>query len=166
MMLSGRISQYNLNERSVWLENLQIVSEGFYRRSVIRYEADESDRIDISIGGKKFSLRLRRVSEKAISIQTDDTATLVALATIAGRTLDAKLLLSGKIIAVKAVWLYTIGIKESLMKVVFTIGYDLYNGTHIRDWLSAEQLRIIKEIQNFVEMLPPPEREIAQDWVI
>ncbi|MFA6188272.1 MAG: hypothetical protein WC680_03230 [Sulfuricurvum sp.] len=165
-MLSGEISRYNLNDRSVWLDNLKIVSQGFYMRSVIRYEAEENDRINISIGGKKFSLPLRKVSEKAISIQTDDTASLVALSTIGGKTLDAKLLLAGKIISVKAVWLYTIELDGSLMKVVFTIGYDLDNGAHIRDWLSGEQLRIIKEVQNFVQMLPPPEREIPEDWVI
>ena len=53
-----------------------------------------------------------------------------------------------------------------MMKVAFTIGYDFQNGELLREWMNAGQLRLIKEIRNFIQMIPPPEREIPHDWVI
>jgi len=165
-MLSATVSRYDLKQRCVWLKNLTIISEGFHQRKVIRYYADENDRFIISFGGKKISLPLRRVSEKGVSVHTDDAASLVTLSSIAGRTLDVQLVLEGKTISVNAVWLYTIALDSSLMKAAFTIGYDLHNGAILREWLNMKQLKIIKEVRNFVEMLPSPEREMPQDWVI
>lgn len=168
-MLYGEVCRYDLSKNTVWLKNLTVLSEGFHLRSVIRYAADEeNDRFIISIGGKKRSLILRDVSEKGISIQTDDPSVLVSLSTIAGRTMDASLLLSGNKIALNAVWLYTICLDDSsgMMKVAFSIGYDLHNGELLREWMNAGQLRLIKEIRNFIQMLPTPVKEIPHDWVI
>lgn len=167
-MLCGEVSRYDLCRSTVWLENLTTLSQAFHLRSVIRYSADEeNDRLILSIGGKKTSLILRDVSEKGVSVQTDETSVLVALSSIVGKTISAILLLNGKKISLNAVWLYTIPLDGSgMMKAAFTIGYDLQNGELLRDWMNTGQLRLIKEIRNFIQMIPPPEKEIPHDWVI
>jgi hypothetical protein len=167
-MLSGEVCRYDLNRNTVWLENLAILSQGFHLRNVIRYHADEeNDRLIISISGKKRLLVLRDVSEKGISVQTDDAAVLVALSAMAGRTIDATLLLNDKKIVINAVWLYTVPMDaSSMMKVAFSVGYDLHNGAILREWLNSAQLRLIKEVRNFIQMIPSPAKEIPHDWVI
>jgi hypothetical protein len=52
------------------------------------------------------------------------------------------------------------------MKVAFSIGYDLHYGSLLREWLNEKQLQLIKEVHNFVQMLPPPTTESATEWVI
>lgn len=167
-MLCGEVSRYDLTKSIVWLDNLTTLSQAFHLRSVIRYDAnEENDRLILSIGGKKTSLVLRDVSEKGASVQTDNISVLVALSSISGRTINAILLLNGKKISINAVWLYTIPLDEAgMMKVAFTIGYDLQNGELLRDWMNAEQLRLIKEIRNFIQIIPTPVKEVPHDWVI
>ncbi|WP_310440193.1 hypothetical protein [Sulfuricurvum sp.] len=168
-MLYGEVCRYDLNRSTVSLENLTILSQGFHLRNVIRYIADEdNDRLILTIQGKKSLLALRNVSEKGISVKTDDTSILVALSTISGRTINAILLLNGNKIAINAVWLYTVPLDESsgMMKIAFTIGYDLHNGALLREWMNAGQLQLIKEVRNFIQMIPTPEKETPHNWVI
>lgn len=165
-MLSGTVFRYDLGRHSVWLENLEIINEGFHARSVIRYGAEENDRMIVSINSKKISFLLRDVSEKGFSVQTDDAASLVVLSAVKGKTLDVELILGGKSVIAKAVWKYTIALDASMLKAAFTIGYDLHNGALLREWFNGEQLRLIKEVRNFVQMIPIPESEPSEDWII
>lgn len=166
-MLIGRLREYDLREETVWLENLQIVSEGFHLRQVIRYECGENDRMNFHYDGRHYALHLHDISEKGVSIETDESAVLVALSSSA-KTFDAELFLDGNRIVVRAVWHYTKALEnDSMMKAVFKISYDSKEGGALHDWMNAKQLRIIKEVQNFVRMSPAPKRaEQHGDWVI
>lgn len=166
-MLFGEVYRYDLNSNRVWLGNLTITSEGFHLRNVIRYETEEGDRMIISIAGKKRSLSLLDVSEKGLSIQTDDTAVLVALSAKVGKRLEATLLLEGETIEIDAEWLSTAALGDSsMMKAAFAINYDVHNGNMLRNWLNAQQLRLIKEVRNFVQMIPSQKKESPPEWVI
>jgi len=166
-MVSGTLAKYNLDEHTVWIENIHIVDQGFHLRSVIRYDADENDLFEWVSEGKKYRLPLRDVSEKGISILTDNSAVLVALGSSGAKTLKAVLVLNGTAIAVMAVWRYTAAVDDSeKMKAAFTIGYDLHNGTLLREWLNGRQLRRIKEVQNFVRTIAAPKNPDQGDWVI
>lgn len=166
-MIVGEITKYDLSQSVIWLNNLKMVTSGFHLRQVIRYEASSEDQIHISLNGKKYVSLLHDISEKGLSLQTDNGAFLVALSSVKGKTIDAELILSDNKIMVKAVWLYTIALSEGTqMKAAFSIGYDLHNGNLLRDWLNAQQLRIIKEVRNFVQMIPMPEQVITPEWTI
>lgn len=164
-MLSGYVQQYDIAMSCIWLVNLKLLPKGYHMRSLIRYESNEKDTLRLSLGEKTFSLSLHDVSEKGISVYTDNVTVLLALSSVEGKSLDAELVLEGKNIAIKATWLYTAAINASpTMKVAFAIDYDVHNGEGLRDWLNAQQIRLIKEVRNFVQMIPPP--KVADDWVI
>ncbi|MDD2267229.1 hypothetical protein [Sulfuricurvum sp.] len=166
-MVSGEVTKYDLAQSVVWLNNLQIVDSGFHLRQVIRYGVSPEDQMLFSINGKRYVSALHDISEKGTSIETDNGALLVALSSVKGKTLDAELILSGMKIAVKVVWLYTIALESGTqMKVAFSIGYDLHNGSLLREWLNAKQLRLIKEVRTFVQMIPPSEETKPADWII
>ncbi|MGD9970991.1 MAG: hypothetical protein AB7S65_11115 [Sulfuricurvum sp.] len=150
-MLSGVVSRYDLRRNEIGLRNLEEVSCGFHMRSVIRYDAGENDRCLISLRGRKYSFNLRDVSEKGISIACDDPQALTSFSP--DRTYEAVLVLGEKKIEIRAVWIYTMALKGSMMKVAFTIGYNLHNGALIREWLTTAQLERIHEIRGFVQML-------------
>jgi hypothetical protein len=165
-VLSGEVSHYDLSQSVVWLTNLQIAATGFHMRRVIRYRASEEDQIHFLINGKKYVSPLQEISEKGISIYTEDTALLLALSSSKGETLNAELILSDSKIAVKAVWLYTTGVKsEKKMKAALMISYEAREETLLREWLTDKQLHLIKEIHTFTEMVPPPQESTA-DWII
>jgi hypothetical protein len=166
-MVSGEIAKYDLSQSVVWLYNLQIVNSGFYLRQVIRYGASSEDQMIISISGKKYVSPLHDISEKGSSIQTDNGALLIALSSVKGKTLDAELVLSGTKISIRVVWLYTIALESGIqMKAAFSIGYDLHNGSLLREWLNEKQLQLIKEVRSFVQMIPTPNTEPAVEWTI
>jgi len=55
---------------------------------------------------------------------------------------------------VKALWLYIVALDDaSRMKAAFKIEYDKHNGILLREWLNTQQLRLIKEVRNFVQMI-------------
>lgn len=156
-MVSGNVHHYDMAENTVSLVDIKIVSQGFHQRNLIRYEADENDLLMIKLGGKRFSLPIRNISEKGVSIHTEDTAALVDLSTASGRSIDGELVVDGKKIGVRLVKLYTLFIQNStLTKVAFSIGYDLHNGAKLREWLNRKQLHLIKEVRSFVQMMPQP----------
>ena len=166
-MLSGEVFRYDLAQSIVWLNTLKIVAKGFHLRQVIRYGASEEDQFCISIKGKKYLSSIHDISEKGLSIQTDNESFLLALSSLQGKTLDVELILSNKTIAVKAVWFYTIAVNSGKhMKVAFTIGYDLHNGVLLRDWLNDKQLQLIKEVRSFVQMIPPSQEINMAEWII
>ncbi|MFA5215488.1 hypothetical protein [Sulfuricurvum sp.] len=166
-MLFGEVCRYDLNSNRIWLENLTITSEGFHLRNLIRYETEEGDHMIISIAGKKRSLSLLDVSEKGLSIQTDDTAALVAFSAKVGKRVKAILFLGGESIEIDAEWLSTVALDDSsMMKAAFAINYDVHNGNILRNWLNAQQLRLIKEVRNFVQMIPSQKKEPLSEWVI
>lgn len=166
-MISGEIIKYDLTESIIWLKNLTIISDGFHLRQVIRYAASPQDQISISINGKKYLSELRDISEQGLSIQSDNGAFLLALSSQKVKTLDAELILPNAKIAVQAVWLYTIALESGTqMKIAFRIGYDLHNGSLLREWLNLKQLQLIKEVRAFVQMIPPPQKKNTAEWVI
>ncbi|OHD84828.1 hypothetical protein [Sulfuricurvum sp. RIFCSPLOWO2_12_FULL_43_24] len=166
-MLSGEVSKYDLNQSVVWLKNLQMVADGFHIRQVIRYGASLEDKMMLSINGKRYTSSLHDVSEKGVSIQTDDAALLIALSSAKGKTLNAELSFANITITVHAVWLYTIALEAgTLMKTAFTIGYDLHNGSLLREWLNSKQLQLIKEVRTFVQMIPAPPINEESEWII
>lgn len=153
-MILGKVSRYDILLSQIWLKNLTLVSQGFHQRSVIRYTTESGSRLTVSVGGKKRSLILRDVSEKGISIQTDDSETLIALSSMIGKTLHGELLIGKLTIEVKAVYLYTIALKTAEeMKVAFSIGYDSESGAMLREWMNTKQLALIKEVRNYVQMI-------------
>lgn len=166
-MLSGEVSKYDLNQSVVWLKNLQMVADGFHIRQVIRYSTSSEDQMILTINAKKYTSFLHDVSEKGVSIQTDDAALLVALSSAKGKTLNAELILANSRITVHAVWLYTIALESGTqMKTAFTIGYDLHNGNLLREWLNSKQLQLIKEVRSFVQMMPAPQVNDPSEWII
>jgi hypothetical protein len=166
-MVLGEVVKYDLTQSIVWLKNLEIVNKSFHLRQVIRYGVSTEDQMIISINGKKYISMLHDISEKGSSIQTDNGAFLVELSSIKGKTLDAELILSNTKIAIKAVWLYTMALDSGTqIKVAFSIGYDLHNGSLLREWLNTKQLQLIKEVRTFVQMIPPPEETNVMEWII
>lgn len=166
-MLSGEVIKYDLNQSVVWLKNLQMVADGFHTRQVIRYSASSEDQMILTVSGKRYTSLLHDVSEKGVSIQTDDAALLVALSSAKGKTLNAELMLSDNRIPVHAVWLYTIALESgTLMKAAFTIGYDLHSGSVLREWLNSKQLQLIKEVRSFVQMIPAQPLQDESEWII
>lgn len=165
-MVTGTVVKYDLSRSMVWLEHLEIVKEGFHLRQVIRYAASPQDQMMISINGKKYISSLHDISEKGVSIETDDGAFLLALGSIKSKSVDAELILSDTKIVIKTVWLYTIALNAGTqMKVAFSIGYDLQNGNKLREWLNEKQLHLIKEIRSFVQTMPEI-RHDDSEWVI
>lgn len=168
-MISGEVVQYDLNRSEVRLNNIQTVAESFHLRQVIRYGAAKEDQMLLSMNGKKYPAFLRDISEKGVSLQTENDLFLVALSSAKGKTLDAELILSNKTIIIKAVWLYTVSIESGTqMKAAFSIGYDLHNGNLLREWLNMKQLQLIREIRSFVQMLPEgqPLADNNSEWFI
>ena len=156
MMISGKISRYDILLNQIWLKNITLVSQGYHQRSIIRYIVDSNSRFSITIDGKKRFLLLRDVSEKGMSIQTDDSATLIALSSMIEKTLHGELIIGHLTIEIKAVYLYTVALSGSIaMKVAFSIGYDSQNGAILREWMHAKQLALIKEVRNYVQMISP-----------
>ncbi len=165
-MVIGTVVKYDLVRSIVWLEHLKIVKEGFHLRQVIRYSVSPQDQMMISINGKKYLSTLHDISEKGVSIETDDGTFLVSLGSIKGKSVDAELILSDTKLAIKAVLLYTVALDTGTqMKVAFQIGYDLQNGHKLREWLNDKQLQLIKEIRNFVQTMPELHHE-DPDWMI
>lgn len=163
-MVSGEIIKYDIATSTVWLNNLKIISEGFHRRHVIRYHASPEDRATLLLNGKRYVANVHDVSEQGVSILTDNP---FILSSLNGKTLNLELVLSDTKISVRGVWLYNHPMENgTLMKAAFTIGYDLHNGYLLREWLNTNQLKLIKEVRSFVQMIPPPKRESTMDWVI
>jgi hypothetical protein len=166
-MVVGRVSRYDLSQSMIWLNHLEIIKDGFHLRQVIRYSNSSEDQIILTIKGKKYTAILHDLSEKGVSILTDNGALLLALSSLQGKTISLELLLSHSKISVHAAWLYTIAVEEGMqMKVAFSIGYDVHNGNLLREWLNVKQLQLIKEIRNFVQMIPPPQKESSAEWNI
>ena len=164
-MIVGTLSRYDLSRSMIWLNHLEIIKDGFHLRQVIRYSASAEDQMILTISGKKYSATLHDLSEKGVSILTDNGALLVALSSAKGKTISSELLLSNIKISVHAVWLYTIAMEEGIqMKAAFSIGYDLHSGALLREWLNTKQLQLIKEVRNFVQMIPTPAHEA--EWII
>lgn len=165
-MVRGTVEKYDLSRSMVWLVHLEIIKEGFHLRQMIRYSTVSDDQMKLTINGKKFISPLHDVSEKGLSIETDDGAFLVALKSIKGKSTEGKLVLGDRKITIKLVWLYTMALSSGTqMKVAFRIGYDLQNGNKLREWLNQKQLELIKEIRSFVQTIPEPRHE-GSDWEI
>lgn len=155
-MFSGEVSRYDLLLSKVWLKNLTLVSQGFHQRRVIRYTVESNSRFTVTIGGKKKFLLLRDVSEKGFSIQTDDSATLIALSSMIGKTLHGELIIDNLTVEIKAVYLYTLALNTSeAMKVAFSIGYDSHNESLLHAWMNSKQHSLINEVRNYVQMISP-----------
>lgn len=165
-MVRGIVFKYDLSRSMVWLEHLEILKEGFHLRQVIRYSASFQDKLIISINGKKYTSQLHDISEKGVSIETDEGAFLLALGSVKGKSTEGKLILGDIKITIKLVWLYTVALDAGIqMKVTFRIGYDLQNGNKLREWLNEKQLQLIKEIRDFVQTIPEHKVQGA-DWEI
>lgn len=166
-MLSGEVSRYDLNQSVVWLKNIQIVADSFHARQVIRYRTSVEEKMVLVINGKKYISDLHDVSERGVSIQTDDAALLLALSSVKGKTLHAELILSTIRVTVHSIWLYTASLEGGIqMKSAFNIGYDLHNGSLLREWLNTKQLQLIKEVREFVQMMPTPAINQEAEWII
>ena len=166
-MVAGEVLKYDLTQSVVWLNSLQIVNSSFHLRQVIRYGVSSEDQMIIFINGKKYSSSLHDISEKGSSIQTDNGALLLALSSVKGKTLEAELHLTNTKIVIKAVWLYSIALGSGTqMKAAFSIGYDLHNGSLLREWLNEKQLHLIKEVRTFVQMISTPSTDSAVEWTI
>jgi hypothetical protein len=165
-VVSGTVVKYDLSRSMVWLEDLEILKEGFHLRQMIRYSTSPEDQMKLTINGKKYLSPLHDLSEKGVSIETDNGAFLLALKSIKGKSIDGQLILPNEKIAIKLVWLYTVALDTGTqMKVAFRIGYDLQSGNKLREWLNEKQLELIKEIRNFVQTIPEPRHE-DPDWMI
>ncbi|HZF69801.1 hypothetical protein [Sulfuricurvum sp.] len=167
-MISATLAHYDLSTCTVSLNNLHSIARAFHQRNVIRYYANNQDEMVITIGGKRYQLMLRDVSERAIAIETDSSEALIALSHLEGKTVAAHITLGSKQISVMVTWLYTVALKneEKRMKAAFQITYDTPNGSLLHEWLNTQQLSLIKEVHNFVQMLPSPTAESAAEWVI
>ncbi|MDD2781171.1 hypothetical protein [Sulfuricurvum sp.] len=166
-MVLGTLSRYDLSRSMIWLNHLEIIKDGFHLRHVIRYGASSEDQMILTINGKKYTAILHDISEKGVSILSDNGALLVALSSAKGKTISSELFLSNIKITVHAVWLYTIAMEEGIqMKAAFSIGYDLHNGSLLREWLNVKQLQLIKEVRAFVQMIPTPAVSHEVEWVI
>lgn len=164
LLLSGRVEGHDLNRQQVTIGSLCLVERGFNRRTLIRYEADENDRLYITVDGKKKGIAIRDVSEKGIAVHTADEA---LLANISGpKILPARMQLAGKDIQVTVKWLYSIPVEGGMFKAAFTMEYDAHNGMILKDWMTHKQLQLIKEIQNFVRMVPSLDTNHEHGWVI
>ena len=167
-MIAATLTHYDLSSGTVTLNNLHVITRAFHQRNVIRYHANDQDTMVVTVDKKRYQLPLRDVSERAIAIETDDSESLIALLHLEGKTITAHLSLGSKHISVMVTWLYTVALanEEKLMKAAFQITYDTPNGSLLQEWLNAQQLSLIKEVHNFVQMLPPPATESAAEWVI
>lgn len=165
ILLLGQVVRSDLDHYCVYLEKLQLTSKGFNRRTLIRYEADENDQMQMVVDGKKRVLHIHDLSEKGIAVVTEDDILSASLSV--SKTHTVSLLLEGKIIEAKASWLYTLPLDTKKIKLAFTIEYDQHCGHLLKEWMTAKQLHLIKEIRNFVQMVPPPkEPEPSHDWSI
>ena len=153
-MLSGKVLDYDLLLGTVRLENLAIVSEGFHLRNDIRYTIEKPAYFSTAIKKETITLQLHDLSEKGVSVQTDDPTVLSALSSMIGKTLNAEVKVDDVTIAIKAVPLYLTAIANTgVMKVAFRTAYDLHNEMLLHTWTNNEQLNLIKKVRNFVQMI-------------
>lgn len=166
-MISAKVERYDLERSTVWLNELNLVSSGFHMRQVIRYKADEGDAMLLNLGGKSYRIPVRDISERGVSIETDNAQLLLMLSQIPGESFRAELILSGHSMIVDAMWLYTNVLEnEKRMKAAFTIAYDANVGHMLKEMLNSKQLHLIKEIHNIIDMIPSPSDKSAEDWSI
>lgn len=166
-MISAKVERYDLERSIVWLKEPELVSSGFHMRQMIRYKADEGDKMLFSFRGKNYHAAIRDISENGVSIETDNTQLLLQFSQIPGSSFRAELILSGHSIPVDAMWLYTKALdSETWMKSAFTIVYDVSSGHLLKEMLNSKQLHLIKEIHDIIEMIPSPHNKSGEDWSI
>lgn len=155
LMVAGDVANYDLKLGRIWLKNLRLISEGFHLRNNIRYAIEKIGHFNIlSKNEKIITLPLHDISEKGVSVQTDDPKVLVTLSSRIGKPLDAQIIVDDLNLSVEAIPLYieTMDI-PGMMKVAFSIAYDSHNETLLHNWMNNEQHNVIKKVRNFVQMI-------------
>jgi len=155
LMIAGDLSSYDLKGGRIWLKNLRLVSEGFHLRNNIRYAIEKIGHLNIlSKNENTISLPLYDLSEKGVSVQTDDPTVLVTISSKIGKPLDAQIIVDDLNLSVEAIPLYieTMDI-PGMMKVAFSIVYDSHNETLLHNWMNNEQHSVIKKVRHFVQMI-------------
>lgn len=162
VMLAGNVSSYDLKLGRIWLKNLHLVSEGFHLRNNIRYAIEKIGYFKVLINNDKITLPLHDLSEKGVSVQTDDPTVLVTISSKIGKPpLDAEIIIDELNISVEAIPLYieTMDI-PGMMKVAFSIAYDSHNEALLHTWMNNEQHSVIKKVRNFVQMVSAQKTDI------
>ncbi len=163
LMIAGNVSSYDLKQGRIWLKNLRLVSEGFHLRNNIRYAIEKIGYLNIlNKNEKSITLPLHDLSEKGVSVQTDDPTVLVTLSSKIGKPLDAEIIIDTLKLSVEAIPLYieTIDI-PGMMKVAFSIAYDSHNETLLHQWMNNEQHSVIKKVRNFIQMISGEKTDIT-----
>lgn len=160
-MVSGNVGKYDLQRGKIWLKDLKLVSSGFYQRNDIRYTLYQNGYFSMSIDNDKMSLPMLDLSEKGLSIKTDDPKILLTLSSKIGKFIHAEIMAENLHIIVQAVPLYVMPLDSSgIMKVAFKIAYDSHNETLLHAWTNSAQLNLIKKIRNFVQMISAQKTDI------
>jgi hypothetical protein len=154
LMIGGDVASYDLKHERIWLKNLRLISEGFHLRNNIRYTIDKIGYFNLLIKNEKITLPLYDLSEKGVSVQTDDPTILVTLSSAIGKALNAEIIIDDLHLSVEAIPLYieTMDI-PGMMKVAFSIAYDSHNETLLHNWTNNEQHNLIKKVRNFIQMI-------------
>lgn len=162
MMVSGKVASYDLKLGRIWLKDLKLVSSGFHLRSDIRYTIEDGGYFSTIINSEKKTLLLHDLSEKGLSIQTDDAEILLTYTSMIGKLLHAEVTAENLDIRVKAIPLYVMPLNSAgMMKVAFKIAYDSHNETLLHEWTNNEQLNLIRTIRNYVQMISGQRTDIS-----
>jgi len=162
-MVSGKVASYDLQLGRIWLKNLKLVSSGFHQRNDIRYTIENSGYFRTIISSEKKTLILHDVSEKGLSIQTDDAKILLAFSSMIGKPLNAEVTAEDLNIKIQAIPLYLMPLNASgKMKVAFKITYDSHNEALLHEWTNVEQLNLIRTIRNYVQMISGQKTDIPE----
>lgn len=162
-MISGKVESYDLQSGKIWLSNLTLVSKGFHLRNDIRYTIEENGYFITSIKKEKKSLQLHDLSEKGLSVRTDDSTVLLALSALIGKTLNAEVSIDTLHLQIKAIPLHIEATDiPGMMKASFKIAYDSHNETLLHHWTINAQINLIKKVQNFVQMISAQNTDIQE----
>lgn len=162
-MISGKVESYDLQRGKIWLSNLTLVSQGFHLRNDIRYTIEENGYFIASLKKEKKSLQLHDLSEKGLSIRTDDPTVLLALSSLIGKTINGEVSSDTLHLKIKAIPLYIEAMDISgMMKVSFKIAYDSHNETLLHNWTINAQIDLIKKVRNFVQMISAQNSDIQE----
>ncbi len=155
-MLMGTVSHYDLSRDIIVLEDIRSVSKSFHMRNMIRYEANSGDQLSMTLEGKQYRFQIYDVSEKGVSVIVTQPEGVVALEQLGGKSFRASIMLDGQTSTAYLHMIYKAPAtgEEKGMKFAFSCEYDAPNATSIHEWLNSRQLRLIKEVRSFVQMLP------------
>jgi len=142
------IKAVNNDKKFIFLSNLKVIEDGYYKRGRIRYELNGSLPFEVYINKTKTKLDIVDISENSLKIVTDNTDAIKTLVDKKG-TFEATIEIKNKIVNLRCRFLKKGKKYNKKTEIIFLFTLDENSKVVLNKWLNKQQIRAINEIRMF-----------------